>query len=347
MKLWRLAAVAVAMATATPAMAAIFPEVEPNETRANATVTGCMVAGDSITGTTTGTATTAGAATSLDQFRVSTCALPAGIYRHRLVITSNTVGHTGTIRALTQTAAPADTSPGIPWDGVVGTATATDTTGQTSSTASTPPRYNQWFGFGQGENFYYRVTGGAATTAEYVSTLETVPVVPTDIGSYAPGQIAISTFGQGHSTDTDLWIYDSNFNPMVGYGNDDEGLLGGTPGAGTSLQSFLSRSYTPGVYYIALSNFQMQNNMASPSDDDFRTGSLQDFSGILVNSSTTTNLNMAFTISDSEGGTLAVPNTKVSQYDINFFRFTVTPEPTSLALLVIGAASMMIRRRKA
>lgn len=235
---------------------------------------------------------------------------------------------------------------GIPWNGVVGTPNTTDTAFQTSSTATTPARFNQWYGFGQGENLYYRVTGGTTTTADYLSTLETVPVVPTDIGSYAPGQISISTFNQGHSTDTDLWIYDSNFQAIAGYGNDDESPLGGTPGTGATLQSFLSRPYAPGVYYMALSNFALANDQASPSDDDFRTGSVLDFAGIVANSSTTTALNMAFTISDSAGASLQVPNTKVGAYDINFFRFTVTPEPGSLALLALGAVGLISRRRR-
>lgn len=344
-------ALAIAVHWAVPARvsAQIIPEAEPNETRANATVTGPLSVGGGVTGTTTGTSTVAGDPASLDQFLVTGPSLPLGIYQHRLTLTSNTVGHTGSIRGFTQTAAPPDTLPGIPWDGVVGTPTTTDTAAQTSSTATTPARFNQWYGFGRGEQFYYRVTGAAATTAPYTATLTSTPVVPTDIGTYQPGQISITTFGQGHTTDTDMWVYDIGFNAIPGFGNDDESPLGGSPGTGASLQSWLSRNFAPGTYFLAVSNFALTNNQPSPSDDDFRTGALLDFPNLILNSSTTTNLNLTFTISDGIT-TLQVPNTKVGPYDVNWFTFTVVPEPGSMALSGLAAATGVggwLRRRRA
>lgn len=318
-----------------------FPEGEPNDSKATANIINCMAAGDTITGNST-SATTVG----LDYFDVRACALPQGIYRHRLVLTSAITGHTATIRALTQTASPPDTLPGIPWDGVVGAPTATETSIQTHFVSGTS-RINQWYGFGKGERFHYRVTGAAATTADYVATMETVPVAPTPIGSFAPGLITINTFGQGHSSDTDLWVYNSNLDAIPGYGNDDESLLAGSPGGGATLQSWLARNYAPGTYYMALSNFHLSNNMPSPSDDDFRTGTLMEFSNHIVNSSPTTGLNMAFTIADSAGTSIAVPNTKVGQFDVNWFSFIVTPEPATLGLLGVGALALIRRRRRA
>jgi MYXO-CTERM domain-containing protein len=334
------AAVALSLAAADVSLAAVFPEAEPNDSKATANPVGPMVAGDSILGNSISATTT-----GLDYFDVTLAPQPLGIYRHRLTITSPIVGHTGTIRGLNQVAAPADTLAGIPWDGVVGTPGTTDTTIQTSSTTTTPPRFNQWYGFGRAGRMYYRVTGAAATTADYTATLETQAVVPTPVGTYVPGQISISTFSQGHTTDTDLWVYDSNFNAITGSGNDDESPLGGTPGTGATLQSWLSRSYAPGTYYIGLSNFQMANSSPSPSDDDFRTGALMDFPDVAANSNTTVNLNMQFTITDSAGTTLAVPNTKSGPFDINWFTFTVVPEPGMLGLVALGLPVLMRRRR--
>lgn len=322
------------------AFAAIFPEAEGNDSKATANLIAGMVAGDSITGV-----STSASGAGLDYFRVGTAPLAAGIYRHRLVLTSDVVGHTGTIRGLNQIASAVDTLPGIPWDGVVGTPGPTDTTVQTSSTATNPPRYNQWYGFGKAAEIYYRVTGGSTTTAPYNATLESQLVTPVDIGMYQPGSISINSFGQGHSSDTDMWVYDSNYNAIAGYGNDDEApnAISGGPGTGGTLQSFFARDYAPGVYYLAVSNFQLSHNMPSPSDDDFRTGSLLDFPDGIANSSTTINLNMTFTIADSGGNSLQVANTKTGQFDVNWFRFTVTPEPTSLVLL--GLAGLLMRRR--
>lgn len=295
-----------------------FNESEPNDSKAQANVFALGVGG-----TITGNSTSA-AGVGLDYYRISTPAAALGIYRYRMVITSQIAGHTGTIRGLNQSG------------GVIGT---TDTTFQTSSTATTPPRFNQWYGFGKQEEIYYRVTGGTATTADYTATLERQTVTPVDLGSFAAGSITITTIGQGHTTDTDLWVYDGNLNAIPGYGNDDESIAGG--GTGATLQSLLTRNYTPGTYYLALSNFQFANNLASPPDDDFLSGAVLDFANAAANSSTTTNLNLAFSI----GGT-PFAATKVGPYDIYWGKFTVVPEPASMTALGLGVLALM-RRRKA
>jgi len=340
------AAAAITLGAAQFAAAAVFSEVEPNDNKATANPVGPMLAGDSITGNTTGSSTTVAGPASADNFLISFPVAAPAIYRNRLVITSNTPAHTGTIRGLNQTAAPVDTLPGRPWDGVVGTPTAgTDAAIQTSSTATTPARFNQFYTFGAPTQMVYRVTGVATSTADYTATLETQTVTPTNIGTYVPGEITISTFNQGHTTDTDMWVYDSNFNAIRGYGNDDESVAGGTPGTGASLQSWLARNYAPGTYYLSLSNFSTANDQPAPSDDDFRTGTLMDFPGVIANSSTTAALNMTFTITDSAGTTLQVANTKAGAFDINFFQFTVVPEPTTLGLLAAGLPLLFRRRR--
>ena len=337
----RSAALATVLAMGATAHGVVFNELEPNDTKATANAVGPMAAGDSIVGN-----SIASTGAGVDYFDVRVAAAPLAIYRHRLVLTSQTVGHASSIRGVGQTASPPDTLAGTPWDGVVGAPNTTETAFQTASTTTTPPRFQQWYGFGKAERFYYRVNGAAATTADYTSTMESQPVTPVNIGTYVPGQITINSFNQGHTNDTDLWVYDGNLNPIRGYGNDDESVLGGTPGTGASLQSWLARDYTPGTYYIALSNFQLANDQASPSDDDFRTGALMDFPGIVANSSTTVNLNMTFTIADTGGNTLQVQNTKVGPFDVNWFVFNVVPEPGTLGLLAAGVP-MLLRRRRA
>jgi hypothetical protein len=85
--------------------------------------------------------------------------------------------------------------------------------------------------------------------------------------------------------------------------------------------------------------------MASPSDDDFRTGAMLDFNGAIVNSSTTANLNMAFTISDGVNS-LGVANTKLGAYDVNWFTFNVVPEPGTYISLGGGLALLALARRR-
>jgi hypothetical protein len=333
----RSAATAAVVGLSSAAMAAVFPETEPNDNKTQANAVVGLTAGDSIVGNSTGTSTTVPGPASADTYLITkTTPAALGIYRNRLVLTSNTLAHTGSIRGLTQS----DPGAGLP--GVINP--GTDSAFQTSSTVTTPPRFNQWYSFGRPSDMYYRVTGVATSTADYTATMETIPVVPTAIGNYASGQIVLNWEGQGHSTDTDMWVYDAGLNAIPLYGNDDNSIAGG--GTGTGLQSRLQRVYAAGTYYIAVTNFGFANNLNSAADDDFKTGTVLDFPDKAVNSSTTTNLNLTFTISDSLGATLQVPNTKIGPYDINWFVFTVDiPEPTGLALLGL-AVPMFMRRRK-
>lgn len=317
------------LALGAAASATTFNETEPNDNRAGANLIATLVNGDTIVGNTTGSSTTVPGAASADYFRVRTGAGALGIYRNRLVITTTgTAGHTGTLRGLNQIA------------GAPGT---TDTTLQTTSTATTPARYNQWYTFGRETDLYYRVTGTASTTADYTATYEQVAVTPTAIaGSFNAGNITITTIGQGHTTDTDFWVYDANFNAIPGYGNDDESIAGG--GTGATLQSLLTRNYAAGTYYIAMSNFALTNNQTAAPDDDFQTGALTDFADVLLSSSTSATANTTFTITDGVTS-VQVANVHDSAYVVNFFSFTVVPTPGAAALLGLAGLAGVRRRR--
>ncbi|MBK9188381.1 MAG: hypothetical protein IPM33_05430 [Phycisphaerales bacterium] len=301
------------------------PELEVNDSKATATIANSGGAGmanaDYITGTSTGTSTLAGP-TSADYFRVRTALAPLGVYRHRLAI--DQVGNIGTIRGLPQTA------------GVIGT---TDSVVQTSSTVTTPPRMVQWYGFGKGEEIYYRVTGTTSTTGMYTATLSTSPVAITDVsGTIAAGNVTIQTWNIGNTTDTDFWVYDSNFNALSDFGNDDESIAGG--GGGATLQSICTRNLSAGTYYLALSNWNFANNMPSPADDDFRSGIVLDFPDAAANSSTTaTAVNLTFRVT-SDAGVIDVPASRLEAYGILWFRLVVgaNNNPTGIGSVDIATA---------
>ena len=323
-------ATAATLFAASLAHGQVTAEVEPNQSKATATaVSAPMQPGDTLTGTTTGSSSSAGSA-SLDYFRVQTAVAPAGIYRYRLVITtSGTEGHVGSIRGTGQNST--GLGPWLPAE-LVGAPTTSDSLIQVTSTTTTPARFNQWYGFGKGEQVFYRVAGvggKAATSAPYTVTLERQAVTSTNIGTLPPGVLTIKTVGEGHTTDTELWIYDSEFNAISGYGNDDESAAvhSGIPGLlGTTTQSALRREFAPGIYYVAVSNFGLSNNQPSPSDDDFRSGNLLDFADVIATASPSTGLDLTFSVSNG-ATTITVPNTKAGAYDINFFEFTVAVPP--------------------
>jgi subtilisin-like proprotein convertase family protein len=277
-----------------------FTETEPNETKAQANTFSGLSNGSTITGNTTGTSTTVAGAASADTFLISTAALPQKIYRHRLTLTTTgTAGHTGTIRGLTQSARVINLT--------------SDATVQTSSTTTTPARFVQWYGFGRQEQLYYRVTGGTATTANYVATLSTVEVTPTTVpGAFLTGSITISG-GAGNTVDTDFWIYDSQFAPVPDAGVDDTSA--GTTGT-------LTTTLAPGTYYVAYTDYNMANDQAASSSDTFLSGNVMDFKDIVVNSSTTIRSTMPIRIRDAVND-VTVPLSKAGEFDVVWVRFIV------------------------
>lgn len=310
-----------------------FIESEPNDTRFDANHF-VMDHGQWLEGTSTGST-----GSELDYFRVQTVGLTPSIYRYRLILTSETPGHVGEIRGQGQIAA----APG-PWPGPVGTGAGNEGFIQRSSTTTNPPRFVQWYGFGYQESIYFRVNGTSSTALPYRATLDRLEITPVDLGSFQPGTIAISTIG-GTSVNTELWVYDVSFNPIPGYGNDDESADGG--GTGATTQSLLVRNYGPGVYYLALSRFQMTNGLGSSCDDDFRTGAMlyPENGNAVLSSSTTSTTPIGFTFTDS-AGTQSFTSSNFGPYEIQWYRYEVVPEPSSAMALVLGVAGLMRLRRR-
>jgi hypothetical protein len=298
----------------------VYPEVEPNETKANATAhaIAAMAPGDSLTGSTTGAVTTASAANSLDEWDITTTAAPsAGIWRYRLNITSTgTDAFTGSIRGLNQSS------------GVIGT---TDNAVQTAS--ATPPHFVQWYANGNPSRIYFRITGTAATTSPYSVTLQRDPVsfntVPNPVDA---GPLFISTLGQT-TQNTDLWLYDSNFVAIVDAGNENQTITVG--------QSILQRNLPAGDYYLAISNTNLANNLASPADDGNRNQNVMDFANATCTSNTTASANNNFVIGNRcTGVSQSITNTGGNAFDIQFWKFTLSgTQIADPVALTAGAAS--------
>lgn len=279
---WLIGALVCAISTGT-VLATDVAEEEPNENKASATHTantgGWGVNGDTLSGSTTGSSTSPGEA-SADYFLIQTQPAPNGIYRHRLVITTTgTAGHSGALMGVAQSGIPSDT-----------------TTVQTTSTLTSPPRFNQWYAFGNEEQIYYRITGTSATTSPYLVTLETEQVNPNWLGAYQAGDFTLTTRGQGHTTDTEIFLYDSNLN-LIRWNND-------APAPATGTQSEIVQGLTAGTYYIAVSTSNTAIEQANESNDRSTTGNRFDFpDAIARNSSSTSSVNVSLAIIDSAGTT--------------------------------------------
>jgi hypothetical protein len=314
-----------------------FFETEGNDSKATANFF-TLASGDRIIGNSISAATT-----GLDYFLVRTTAAVPGIYLNQMVLsTTGTVGHTSTLRGLNQTGTAATWAAGNVVPGTGGTIGTTDTTLQSNLTTVTNARLTQWYTFGAAADIYYRVAGTATTTSDYTATYSSSSVSATNIGTFQPGSINITTINQGHTTDTDLWVYDSNFNPIAGYGNDDT-----FDSLGVAInRSNLTRTYAAGTYYLALSTFNLANNQASPTDERFPTAAVTDFGGVVLNTSTTLNANISFAVTDSSGIPLQVAATHAAAFDVNFYSFTVVPEPASMAALGLGTLALLRRFRK-
>jgi hypothetical protein len=74
---------------------------------------------------------------------------------------------------------------------------------------------------------------------------------------------------------------------------------------------------------VAISDPNLANNLASPADDAFRDGHVMDFPGVLVDSSTQRNQNVAFRIAQASGRSVQMAAVKHSVYEVVFARFTV------------------------
>lgn len=281
-----------------------FPEVEPNSIKAQATIASGILPGDTLTGVSTGGATGAGLATlaSADYFQTDPPVITPSLYCYTLDVTTSPQVDLS-MRGETQTG-------------------GTINTGTDATFEANAPSMKVWYGFGSSEKVYVKVEGSSTTTASYALAYTCTPVTPASVGSFRPGGITVTTIGQGHTTNTELQLYDSTFNPVPGGHNDD--YL-----ASATTRSRVDVTLTPGVYYVAVSDHNMATNLsdAGPNEGN-QNGDVLDFPGVIANGSTAgslaTPLDVSFSVSD---GLTSVPVSaaKTGPFKIYWGTFTVLP----------------------
>lgn len=232
-----------------------YAETEPNALKSEANPVAGLRPGDQIVGTTTGTAQTTGstATSSADTFRLSLAPLAPGLYRHELVVSSATPGHSLRLLGLVQSA---------------GVVTPNEVAFQSSTPASATDRL-VWYGFGRGESLHVRVTGTAATTAPYALTLSALPVQPVVVpGALVAGQLVVSTANLGHASDTEITVHDAQWNLVPGAHNDDA-----VAGGFAVPQAELVRTFAPGLYHVAVGVFNTSTSSSDANPDELSQNS--------------------------------------------------------------------------
>ncbi|MBL8999641.1 MAG: hypothetical protein JNK25_00730 [Phycisphaerae bacterium] len=269
-------------------------EAEPNDFKLYATPAS-IASGQGVYGYSTGNFQASLNDDNPDYFLIETAAAAPAIYRHRMILsTSGIAGHTGVLRGLRQT------------DGVI--SPTIDSAFQTSMEASSPPRFNQWYGFGRQELMYYRVYGNGSTTQEYISTLESERITPIVVpGTIPSGSITISR-GVLNVSSPDMWLYDAALQPIA---------EGGSQG-----NAQLTRTLPAGTYYLAVSDVNTANDQPSPPDSASRGSDVLELPDAIANNSSVGGINMSMTI-EFDGGNSYLGGIKEGPFDIVWFQFTL------------------------
>ncbi|MEI7658286.1 MAG: GC-type dockerin domain-anchored protein [Phycisphaerae bacterium] len=292
-------------------------EVEPNDTKEIANVAdsggGGMKArpsperGDRINGVSTGSGVGTGLS-SADYFRVVTAQDPSGLYCYYFEAPSNSAGVETSMRGLSQTG------------GVINQ--GTDALAQRGESG---PVRNIWYGTGPAARFFLRVTGNSTTTGPYNLEYNCVPYEPIAHGGgsdasqpYVAGSITISAYSIP-AADLDFWIYDDQFNPIPGYGHDDPDPAG------------LTRVFSPGVYYAALTDDNLLNDQPAAFDDANQSAVVLDFPNVTASSSAVFPFaTMGLTIT-ANAAPVSISGSKSHPFQVLFFRFVVV-DPLACSL---------------
>ena len=143
------------------------------------------------------------------------------------------------------------------------------------------------------------------------------------------GTIEITTAGQGHITDTEIFVFDGNFAAIPGFRNDDE------PN-GLTRQSRVTRTFGPGVYYLAIARFNLADSLLSGADDGYQLAPVADFADGVLSWSPSGASNVSFAITDSLGTTAVPAFLAPEPFDVAWFRFVVTDPPPPVVGVCFG-----------
>ena len=280
----------------------VYLGVEPNENKFQATPAPNMVAGDSIETDDCGSFTT-------NVFRVGTAPAPPAIYQHRLRSSLSTFGYFDVEiqgrDGINDLALPQSVE-------ILARSFDVD------PTLSEP--FVGWYGFGKSEELFADLTGGFACRATGIAELATTEITPTVL---APIPAALSPVTRVNmwttgTVDTEIQIFDSEFNALYANGIDDT-----APG---STQASFSLQLIPGRYFVAVSDHEVATHLP-PSTllGEFKNpAALMDFRGGIMNGSAAFPRTFEFNVQDNASGSVeSLMLTKTEPFQILWFQLDV------------------------
>lgn len=219
--------------------------------------------------------------TSRDVWRVHTAARPLGIYEHSLV---KVIGNrSAMLVGLVQS------------EGVISSEEQLLLGGGGDSNDIL-----RWYGFGKQEGVHIAIVsqGSPSQDGVYSFRIQSAPVAPLQPpGTVSSGAVTITVDSDNPGAPTDIWLYDGNLTAIPGAGNNYSTLTAGEP-------SVLTRTLSPGVYYLAVASYDLFNNLASPADDLYRSGYVLDLPDAVA--SFPPNGLFSLVITDTDAGTADV-----------------------------------------
>lgn len=293
-----LALAAPFLLSPTAAGQTVFYGQEPNNSKETATEAFGMVAGDSLA--------TCGDLFSL--FRVRTAALSPGIYRHVLV--ESTTVEPARVRIL---GCDADV------DDVVQGSLAV-----LASSEDVPTGANlvAWYGFGKAEELYVDLADVGGCQALTHATLQTTPVQPLDMGALPGpagvhlGWTTVRADGRGGQLDTEVHIFDAEFNAIPGGWSDDR--------LGPRGPAVAYANLAPGTYYAAIADTGLSSHLPPTAAEWAVPAQVTDFAGPLVAGSHAAQLDFDVTVERlGTGMNLQATVTKTQPFSAVWVRFTI------------------------
>lgn len=246
-----------------------------------------------------------------DYFRMRNAeqAVPA-FYRHRLIVADSTLGVSLSIRGKRVL------------DGVL--IDTSDSAVQTSLRATYPEHHIQWYTNEQPADIYVQARGGQSTVDEYRLDYEIERVSVIEGPELDAGEIVISALGLT-AINTDLAVYDGSRTLIPDYSNDDA--------SAEEFQSRLVREYTPGTYYVAISDHNLVSSYLRAHDEGRANPNdyALDYPGALVSSLSSAWLSIGVSI----GGEV-YHFEKPGAFGVTFIRFTVRGEKPEDRLFANG-----------